>query len=109
MLGAVLRMEITWRAKCIIASVIGRVGRAGKHAASVSKGAEVMRSVAFLTTALLLVGFLSAAGFEVRNVTGVVTDKRGNTLPGAVVQLEDTFSLSVRSYMTDKNGITSVN
>jgi hypothetical protein len=63
-----------------------------------------MRSVAFLTTALLLGGFLSAAGFEVRNVTGVVIDKRGNTLPGAVVQLEDTFTLSVRSYITDNNG-----
>ena len=39
-----------------------------------------------------------------RSVTGVVTDKRGNALPGAVVQLENTASLAVRSYITDKDG-----
>ena len=88
--------------------MIGRVGRARKRAESASKGAEIMRSVAFLTTALLLGGFLCATGFEVWNVIGVVTDKRGNTLPGAVVQLEDTFALSFRSYITGKKTITSV-
>ena len=39
-----------------------------------------------------------------RPVTGVVTDKSGNTLPGAIVQLENTRSLRVRSYLTRKDG-----
>jgi len=33
----------------------------------------------------------------------VVTDKKGNALPGAVVQLENTSNLTVRSYITDKD------
>ncbi len=39
-----------------------------------------------------------------RSVTGVVTDKRGNTLPGAAVQLENTVNLSIMSYVTGKDG-----
>ena len=39
-----------------------------------------------------------------RTVTGTVTDKRGNALPGAVVQAENTVTLAVRSYITDKDG-----
>jgi len=39
-----------------------------------------------------------------RPVTGLVTDLRGNALPGAVVQLENTVNLSVRSYITRKDG-----
>ena len=39
-----------------------------------------------------------------RSVTGYVTDKRGNALPGTIVQLENTATLSVRSYITGKNG-----
>jgi len=39
-----------------------------------------------------------------RTLTGMVTDKRGNALPGAVVQVENTVSLAVRSYITDKDG-----
>ena len=38
-------------------------------------------------------------------VTGVVTDKRGNQLPQAVVQLEDQATLFVRSYITDAEPI----
>ena len=37
-------------------------------------------------------------------VTGIVTDKRGNELPQAVVQLEDQSTLFVRSYITDADG-----
>lgn len=44
------------------------------------------------------------AQYQPRPVTGVVTDKRGNTLPGAVVQLENTVDLTVRSYITSKDG-----
>jgi hypothetical protein len=57
-----------------------------------------------LSVMLLLVGFPCLPQFEFRSVTGAVTDKRGNPLPGAAVQLENTDSLSVRSYVTDKDG-----
>lgn len=46
----------------------------------------------------------SGAQFTERSVTGVVTDKRGNTLPKAVVLLENTANLTVRSYITGKDG-----
>lgn len=44
------------------------------------------------------------AQFNPRPVTGIVTDKRGNTLPGAVVELENTRNLDVRSFITHKDG-----
>ena len=34
----------------------------------------------------------------------MVTDKRGNALPGAAVQLENTATLFVTSYITGKDG-----
>jgi protocatechuate 3,4-dioxygenase beta subunit len=64
----------------------------------------MMRTAALLIGAFLLGGFLCADEFQVRNVTGIVTDKAGNALPGAAVQIEDTVTLMVRSYITDKNG-----
>jgi hypothetical protein len=39
-----------------------------------------------------------------RPVTGMVTDKKGNTLPGAVVQLENTRNLTVQSFITKQDG-----
>src|SRR5579884_3432143 len=39
-----------------------------------------------------------------RSLTGLVTDKQGNTLPGATVQIENTATLMVRSYITGKDG-----
>jgi hypothetical protein len=39
-----------------------------------------------------------------RPVTGIVTDKRGNSLPGAVVQLENTRNLIVQSFITKQDG-----
>jgi Carboxypeptidase regulatory-like domain len=42
--------------------------------------------------------------YKPREVTGLVTDKRGNTLPGAAVQLENTRTLVVESYLTQKDG-----
>ena len=39
-----------------------------------------------------------------RPVTGIVTDKRGNSLPGAVVQLENTRNLTVQSFITKQDG-----
>ena len=53
---------------------------------------------------LLLVGFCTLGATERRPLTGLVIDKRGNPLPGAAVQLEDTATLSVISYITGKDG-----
>lgn len=39
-----------------------------------------------------------------RSVTGVVTDGRGNALPGASVRIEDTRSLAIASYITQRDG-----
>jgi hypothetical protein len=58
-----------------------------------------------LSAMLLLVGLPGVPQlFQLRPLTGVVTDKRGNTLPGAAVQLENTVTLSVVSYITGKDG-----
>jgi len=54
---------------------------------------------------LLLATFPCVSEMEIRSVTGVVTDKRGNPLPGAVVQLENAATLLVRSYLTGKDGL----
>lgn len=57
---------------------------------------------------LILVGLLAlstvSAQYKTREVTGIVTDMRGNPLPKAAVQLENTRNMSVRSYITGKDG-----
>jgi hypothetical protein len=69
----------------------------------VSRTTDVQRHCSFL-------GASSSAGapcqpqIDTRSVAGVVTDKRGNTLPGAAVQLENTITASIMSYITGKDG-----
>ena len=46
----------------------------------------------------------STGQFKERDVSGVVTDARGNPLPEVAVQLENEANLSVRSYITGKDG-----
>ena len=41
---------------------------------------------------------------QTRSVQGVVTDNADNPLEGAVVQLKDTKSLQIRSFITKQNG-----
>lgn len=53
---------------------------------------------------LLLAWFPCESQYKPRPVVGMVTDKRGNTLPGAIVQLENTRTLTVRSYIIHKDG-----
>lgn len=71
---------------------------------------HVLRQVRKLNHAAVFVLLLLVASVSgrsqpgMRNLTGSVTDKRGNTLPGAVVQLENTVNLSVMSYITAKDG-----
>ncbi len=57
-----------------------------------------------LSVLWLLIGFPSLPQFEVREVTGVVTDGRANALPGATVLLENLNHLSIMSYITGKDG-----
>ncbi len=44
------------------------------------------------------------AEYHQRDVTGIVTDARGNPLPKVAVQIENTANLSVRSYITGRDG-----
>jgi hypothetical protein len=64
----------------------------------------VLKKAGSIALIALLAWLPCEAQFKPRPVTGVVTDKRGNTLPGAVVQLENTADLTVRSYITHKDG-----
>jgi hypothetical protein len=57
-----------------------------------------------LSILLLLAGLPSLPQFELREVTGVVTDKRGDALSGASVLLENLNNLSIMSYITGKDG-----
>ena len=53
---------------------------------------------------LLIAMSLAFAAPRTRSVTGVVTDKRGNALKGAAVQLENSATLSIVSYLTRDDG-----
>jgi hypothetical protein len=55
----------------------------------------VCRAVILLCAAALSVAVPGRAQFKLRDLTGIVTDNRGNRLPGAVVQLENTANLVV--------------
>jgi hypothetical protein len=57
-----------------------------------------------LVVLLLLVGSSCLPQGELRSVVGVVTDRKGNALPGAAVQLENTASLLIMSNITGKDG-----
>lgn len=54
--------------------------------------------------ALLCVAAFTLAAQDTRSVRGSVCDQNGNPLVGAVVQIENTRTLWVRSYITEKDG-----
>ncbi len=58
----------------------------------------------FALIAITLLAWLPSQSQNLRPVTGMVTDKRGNSLPGAVVQLENTRNLTVQSFITKQDG-----
>jgi len=64
----------------------------------------MFKSTVRLLALLLLCSFSCASQVQRRSVTGCVTDKRGNALPRAVVQLKNTATLSIRSFITGKDG-----
>ena len=52
---------------------------------------------------------LAAAAFaapaqDSRSVSGIVADNRGNPLPGAAVQIENSRTLEIASYLTRDDG-----
>lgn len=58
-----------------------------------------------LVSAIALLNLASGnAQYKQREVSGVVTDARGNPLPSVAVQLENTVNLNVRSYITGRDG-----
>jgi hypothetical protein len=59
----------------------------------------MMKAAVALTLAALTLG-----GEGARSVSGKVTDRRGNVLPGAVVQIENTVTLEIQSYIVHEDG-----
>ncbi len=60
-----------------------------------------------LSLILLLTGVCLAQ--RARSVSGTVLDAAGNSLPGTVVQCENTVNLNVQSYITREDGGYSFN
>lgn len=52
----------------------------------------------------ILIAVLAIAGIDGRSVSGVVTDKRGNLLPGAVVEIDNSVTKDIQSYIVQKDG-----
>jgi hypothetical protein len=52
----------------------------------------------------MLFAVLAMAGTDGRSVSGVVTDKRGNLLPGAVVEIDNAVTKDIQSYIVQKDG-----
>lgn len=56
-----------------------------------------------LAVAVLIMA-MAMTGEESRSISGVVTDKRGNLLPGAVVEIDNTITKEIQSYIVQKDG-----
>jgi hypothetical protein len=67
-------------------------------------GAVVFRQAILVSVMALLILAPCNAQFKQRDVSGVVTDARGNALPSVSVELENTRDQTVRSYITGKDG-----
>jgi hypothetical protein len=65
---------------------------------------SMIRRVALIAMIALVAWIPGESQSKTRPLTGLVSDKRGNALPGSVVQLENTFDLSVRSFITGPDG-----
>jgi hypothetical protein len=64
----------------------------------------MMATRSWALTLGVLVLALALTGSESRSVSGVVTDKRGNLLPGAVVEIDNSITKEVQSYIVQKDG-----
>ncbi len=56
-----------------------------------------------LLLSLLFTGLAASEG-EMKSISGVVTDKRGNLLPGSVVEIENSVTKEIQSYIVQKDG-----
>jgi hypothetical protein len=56
------------------------------------------------TICLLIAGAMPARDTDKRSVSGTVTAQGGEAIAGAVVQLKDTLTLRIRSYITAEGG-----
>jgi len=66
----------------------------------------VLRSHKRLSGTVIFLVLFSADAFsqEIRTIRGTVTDERGQVLVGAIVQLRNSATLQIRSYMTQSDG-----
>ncbi len=60
------------------------------------------RSWALAISIVLLA--IALAGGDSRSISGLVVDKRGNPLPGAIVQIDNSITKEVQSYIVQKDG-----
>lgn len=63
-----------------------------------------MISLSFIFLSTFLPGFGADAPPPTRSVSGTVTDQNGNPVKGAVVLIENTALLRIRSYITQSDG-----
>jgi hypothetical protein len=63
------------------------------------------QGILFLIAMALIVPHITAAPQETRAVEGSVTDKHGNKLPKAVVYLENTATLVIKTYVVQADGM----
>ena len=61
-------------------------------------------SLAVAATFVLAAAPAAEKGQKLRSVQGIVTDLQENPLPRAVVQLKNTKTLQVKSFLTDEKG-----
>jgi hypothetical protein len=64
----------------------------------------VFRQAVFAVVIVLLTPVVVSSQYKERDLSGVVSDARGNALPKVSVELENTRTLAVRSYITGKDG-----
>ncbi len=53
---------------------------------------------------IFFAAFAACSAQQIRSVSGTVTDNRGNPLPGAAVQIENSRTLEIASYLTRNDG-----
>ncbi len=67
-------------------------------------GLKLAAGLALVASAFALLGRAQSSASETRSVSGVVRSASGEPVPGAVVQIEDTKTLQVRSFVTQEGG-----
>jgi hypothetical protein len=53
---------------------------------------------------VVFIATLALAAPGPRSISGVVTDKRGNLLPGAVVEIDNSITKDIQSYLVQHDG-----